>query len=138
MRVVVQRVAQQARERIRADGARRLLAIENLAGRDHDADAIAIEMQRARRAHGREIVPVRNAAKRVLLLVFADEPFHLILELAPRLEIGHQLLLERHGSEVAALLLGQRREVVRVVGDGAVVQAARLDDAGLVLRPQRS
>ena len=111
-RIVVASLAQQAHGGIRADRARRLIAIENLAGRDDDTETIAVDMQRLRRAHGAQIVPVRDA-----LIACAPPrlrrraPFSCSSTSCRDLISVTRSALERDGREIALLRLRERRRI---------------------------
>ena len=106
---------QELRQRVAADGARRLLAVQDLARGHDDADGLVAALaERLLGAHVRQVaVPVDGGESRVFVLAdFLRDDF---LELVARLEPVDQAARERVLGQVAA---GRAHAVGRLVRVG--------------------
>ena len=107
--VVVARLAQQVGGTFAADHARRLMAVEDLAGGDHDADlGIGFGFQDALGAHRREILCHPDGIERMRVLILAHDALQLVGDLPTALQRGDQAALQRELGGVA-VDGGQRR-----------------------------
>ncbi len=85
--VVVARLAQQIGGALAADRARRLMAVENLAGGDHDADlGVGFGFQHALGAHRREILIHPDGVEGMRVLVLAHQALQFVGQLAAALQ----------------------------------------------------
>ena len=104
---VVARLAQQIAGALPADGARRLMAVENLARSDDDAHArIGLRLQRLLRAHRGQILAHRDRIERMRVGVLTDERLELLGKLAAALQTRDQAALQRELRGISV----QRRE----------------------------
>ena len=137
-RVVVARLAQQIRRAFAADLARRLMAVENLAGRDHDADlGVGFGFQDALGAHRREVLTHSDGIERMGVLILAHQALQLIGDLTAALQRGDQAALQRQLCGVAVHGGQGRGRVGDVLVQRVGGQGARARDILAVRVPQR-
>ncbi len=132
------RVAQELRQGIAADDARRVLAVQDLARSDDDADLFAaMPAERLFGAHVRQVaLPVDRGETGVLVLTrdLGDD----LLEFLAGLQAVDQPARQRVLGEVAAGRAHAVRGFVRVGLDQRGIEVARRADVRLVRVPERA